>query len=166
MIWSLYSATVVTILTIWLCLSVAAQRRNFRYRQFDALDLLPNGRFFAPRPISFDYFIYVRFKRGDGATLDWQPLHNLAKPWWCFIWNPQHRLRKASSDIVKLFRRTKRAGGEVQLSHPYLLILNAATSSGSSNDVTDVQFLLTRAASFESPQREAIFLSEFHPIKN
>jgi hypothetical protein len=162
--WVAYNTTVTFFLSIWLILSVAAQFKRFSYRKLDRFDLLPTCKFFAPRPISFDYHIYVRCQLHEGMLGDWQPLYLLKKSLWCCLWNPQHRLRKAASDVVKLFRRVSKGNGSVRLSHPYLLILNVASTSFRGPGVIAVQFSLVRSASYELDTHEAIFLSDIHPI--
>jgi hypothetical protein len=161
----IYVRAVPAILGAWLFMAILAQRRPSRILRYDVLGLLPNCRFFAPRPIAFDFEIYSRSFDRLGAPSVWKPLVTSVKGSWCCLWNPGHRLRKTCADLTKLLRQHRKNADVLHLSHPYLQMLSATTELyRDALDATSVQFAITRSRGYEDDTLEIIFLSYTHPL--
>jgi hypothetical protein len=162
---SLGDFVVATILLSWLVASVFAQPRPSRVlasRWYDFNGLLPNYRFFAPRPIAYDYIIEYRFGRGEQPSV-WRSLPIEEKNGMCWVWNPSQRLRKGVNDLVALLLRA-RADDSILVSHPYVAILNVATALAAAEGGIAVQFRVVRSGG-HSCTREIIFRSQAHSVE-
>jgi hypothetical protein len=151
------------ILAIWLIASIVAQFWT-GIRRFDFIGIIPSYRFFAPRPVSRDIQIYFRGfgKENPGP---WMPVWNAEKPWYCFIWNPAHRIQKTLYDIYEDLEPYRESPQIWHTSLPYLVLLNVATARLASNRECDsVQFMIACYAGHEDPTHDVLFLSNRHDI--
>jgi hypothetical protein len=157
---------VIGALFSWLILSILAQRRPTRVFKYDRLGLLPNYRFFAPRPISYDLFLVTRAYGEDGVQEAWRFYDIAQKGLWCFIWNPRHRLRKGITDLISSLRQ-HRDVGSLHLTHAYLVLLNLTTARyRMRGHVAKVQFALVRSNGYEGGDPEMFFLFHIHAVSN
>jgi hypothetical protein len=115
-------------------------------RAWDLLQLIPEWRFFAPRPGRNDYFLLYRCHDADRKPTPWKEVslsrdrgfHNV-------IWNPCRRERKAWLDMVSelldVYKGQPNAGA--QASVPYIAILRAVSREAkASHPGHSVQFLI------------------------
>jgi hypothetical protein len=165
----LRDAIIVAVLVVWFIASVLAQPRasflaKTRWRNFAGL--LPNYRFFAPVPIAFDYQIFYRLVR-EGVAGEWIPLDVPAKPSYCWLWNPQQRLKKAVNDLVTSLHRYRQPGliDKIPASYAYVLILNHVKSLARSEGAS-VQFIVTQTKGFEDKEEHVFFASHAHPLSD
>ena len=163
---------IVAVLAVWFIASVLAQPqpRNpalVKKRRRDFGGLLPNYRFFAPIPIAFDYQIFYRLVREGGVAGEWIPLDVPAKPFYCWLWNPQQRLKKAVNDLVTVFHRYRQLNlvEKIPTSYAYLLILNHVKSVTRPEDAS-VQFIVTQTKGFEDKEEHVLFASYVHPLSD
>jgi hypothetical protein len=152
---------VVGTLFCWFVCSILAQRRPTRMFTFDPGGLLPNYRFFAPRPISFDLYLVTRTSDRDSKGT-WEFYDVSQKSLGCLVWNPHHRLRKGITDLVGSLRRAANSA-HIHLTHPYLVLLNLTVNRyGNRPDVNGVQFALVRSYGYERSSLEMFFISNIH----
>jgi hypothetical protein len=160
---------IVAVFAVWFIASALAQPRSsviVKTRRRDFGGLLPNYRFFAPVPIAFDYQIFYRLVR-EGVAGEWVPLDVPAKPSYCWLWNPQQRLKKAVNDLVTVLHLYRRPDliDKIPASYAYVLILNHVKSLTRSEDAS-VQFIVTQTKGFEDKEEHVFFASLVHsPIK-
>ena len=162
--WTLYNYLAALFLAVWAILSCVVQRTGVPHIVvFDDLGLLPNNRFFAPRPVSMDLALLVRFRDGASDATPWRSMVRGRKhPLLCFVWNPQHRVRKALYDSTELLQDGRLSADIVHVSYPYLLLLNVATAQARHEGHEYVQFAITAYPGFESGIHNLVFLSSFH----
>lgn len=162
---SAYDAFVVVGFASWILCSIYVQRFPRRSLRYDWLGLLPNCRFFAPRPISTDLCIYLRRFDAARLPLGWSPLLSPRKSWWCFIWNPDQKLRKAQHDVLQWLQSYANAPLTWHLSYPYLVVLNAATAVARQDEnCKAVQFMIACYAGYEETVRDVLFVSHVHEV--
>lgn len=162
----LYNTAVIFLLTVFIIATIFAQFKDSKVRKYDILGLLPSFRFFAPRPVTRDLKIYAQAIDINGNETKWKELFGGEKQWYCFLWNPQHRLRKAVIDIYSDIDEFREAKDIWHLSFPYLILLYSSTflfNSDSNN--THVQFMITCYAGNEEQVHDIIFKSNVHAIK-
>jgi hypothetical protein len=159
-----YGLIVGIILGGWLVASVIAQNLHSYVWRFDLLNLLPNCHFFAPKPVSHDMALFIRSHGLPTGPSDWQRILPDAKRSWCFIWNPQHRIRKALFEMLMLLQTSTADKETCHISYPYLVFLNLASSrlKGSPR----VQFLVTAFEGHESSVQKLVFLSYIHQCQS
>lgn len=111
---------------VWALLSVLSQsttKIKNKIKMKDALNILPNYKFFCPNPIKHDYYLYYREQLPDSSWSEWKKIFVGGKmPIICSIWNPFKRDRKVLYKIVKdLKRHTNKKGKMYNLSiHQHL----------------------------------------------
>jgi hypothetical protein len=161
----MFDASIIAFFAIWFLFSILAQSDKPIVLKYDHLGLLPTCRFFAPRPVSKDFSVYAKATGSMNYSTAWKPLFYSKKNWWCFIWNPQHRLRKTIGDLLRQLETTKEMDEFKHLSLPYLTLLNSATSIfAKDKHAESVQFMLTSFAGYEDSTNELVFLSNVHRI--
>jgi hypothetical protein len=155
-----YTAVLAAVLGVWLCASVIAQNLQSSVWQFDFLNLIPNCHFFAPKPVSHDMALFIRSHGLPTGSSKWQPILSDAKGRWCFIWNPQHRIRKALFEILQSLQSSTADQEACHLSYAYLIFLSLASSRLKGHP--KVQFLVTAFEGHESSVQKLVFLSHIH----
>jgi hypothetical protein len=161
----------LALLGTWGSASVLAQlpiERIQRLRRWDLPGLLPQWSFFAPRPGMHDYHLLYRDQLDERTFTDWTEL-SLDRPlaWWCALWNPERRQRKAIYDLVtSLVRDVAQAEGVgYQLSVPYLAILNHISSLERLSAHVGTQFMIMMSDGADSDQvPEPVFVSTVHRV--
>jgi hypothetical protein len=164
------------VLGFWLIVSIAAQlpwKPLTRLRNYDPCGIIPNWSFFAPRPVTFDYHLLYRDQLWDLKLTDWTEIPLvLPRSWWCFVWNPQRRKKKALFDscsmLVRLLGIFKKQGitnpAAMHRSVPYLMLLNYVSQLPHPN-ARGTQFVVMRTFGTESkPDQALVFMSQFHAV--
>lgn len=162
---------IVAVLAGWFVASVLAQPRNSfllktRWRALIG-GLLPNYSFFSPKPVAFDYQIFYRVVRADGAAGEWIPIALPARLFYSCLWNPQQRLKKAVHDLVILLFRYRQGDliKKIHTTHAYVLLLNHVRSITRQEDAS-VQFIVTQTKGFEDQEEHVLFASYLHPLSD
>jgi hypothetical protein len=162
----------------WLVISIIGQvpfSHFSRLRQYDLCGLIPNWSFFAPNPVAFDYHLLYRDELWDLTLTDWTEVSIVKeRPWWCFLWNPKRRRKKALFDSCSMLLRlstTLRKQGNMNpvalhRSVPYLMLLNYI-SHLEHLPARGTQFLVIRTFGPTSePKPALVFMSQFHALDN
>jgi hypothetical protein len=132
------------------------------------LRFVPQWNFFAPTPGVHDYHLFYRDQLASGDVGPWREAGTFARPRRLVdaIWNPDGRAVKAWLDLVPTLSLEAYALRDrpdaVQLTLPYLLLVNyAAHLPGSALSVAR-QVMITRAAPDTEP--EVVFVSRLHGL--
>jgi hypothetical protein len=160
----IYVYVAAIFLGVWLVATVFAQiNQTATFLRVDLFGLIPNCRFFAPKPVSHDLMVYVRSIDEKGVKSHWRPLIDDRKTPWCFVWNPQHRLRKAIHDFTEAMQREEGNSESWHLSYPYLVMLDVATAKCSTlPSVKWVQFVIAASTGFDNETPNLLFVSHTH----
>lgn len=163
---AIYNTILIVFLSLFIVSTILAQSKKSKVRNYDFLGLLPSFRFFAPRPVTRDIKIYAQAFDDNGNESNWKELFVGEKKWYCFLWNPQHRLKKAVIDIYSDIDEFREAKDIWHLSYPYLILLYASTFLFNSNSqYKNVQFMITCYAGNEEDIHDIIFKSNVHSLK-
>ena len=146
---TLVDAILAVFLAAWLGLCIATQFPQDvfqRMRRWDIFHLLPRWSFFAPRPLTSDYHFLYRDSLSDGTHTDWTEL-SFSPPRMALLaslWNPEKRQAKEFCDLVSDLMQHQRVHDEtsIQLTVPYLMLLNYVTHLPRSADWTHTQFMI------------------------
>lgn len=159
---TLYDISLAVLFFCWLIITVIRQKANSKIPASDTLDLIPNCRFFAPRPLSHDYRIYVQGIKEFNDTTNWIPLVDFNRNWWNFLWNPKQKLIKTINDMTQKFLRAKKLH---PLDFEYLIILNRCTQMFMYEpSVVSVKFIIIQKTGFQNSAANIIFQSKTHHI--
>jgi hypothetical protein len=160
----------------WLAVTAAAQEPTRRYdakiRRLDPLGLMiPDWRFFAPRPGMHDQHLLVRDELPNGDFTPWKETCQVEpRKWHHFFWYPGQRAEKvvvdAVSGLITMQPILADRKEDVQVSIPYLTLLNYVTHQVPHHPETKrVQFLIANSAGYdESEEPTMVFLSNPHPL--
>lgn len=166
--WGMYGA-----FATWLGLSIfqQADRPHRLALRIDPTAMaIPNWRFFAPRPATFDYSVLYRDRLPDGALLPWrEEKFSVDRTLAHTMWHPARRMEKALFDAASELVRIAGDLGDIeriQLSVPYLALLNYVTRQVTHDPAAvEVQFLLAQSAGFDDTvEPRLVFLSDFHAL--
>jgi hypothetical protein len=161
--WTAYDLLIASLLAAWMAFSILAQRITSSVFRFDVTGLVPNCRFFAPKPVSLDVTIHIRQGNSSGDFSAWRPVLEARKEWWCFVWNPEHRLKKALFDLTEMLQLHGDNTETRHLTFPYLALLNLTLNHASArNGFSRVQFIISGYAGYEDSVHNIIFLSNLH----
>ena len=101
----------------WGGISLVAQMKDEfkeKIKKYDRLNLIPNYKFFCPKPVRYDYHLYYRIGREGDESGEWKEVSMGAKRnIFCFIWHPQKRYRKIFYKTVKMIRKSQRNGTKI-----------------------------------------------------
>ncbi len=128
MAYTLSDCVIGGVFGVWFAASVVNQffsKGNVWLAKLDPFRLVPQWRFFAPRPGVTDFHLVVRdWSPGPGQWREVPVIHERTSL--SCVWHPGKRLAKAVLDYVGLARRGSRgdAGNSVVVSIAYLGLLN------------------------------------------
>ena len=141
-----------------------------RLGQADRFGFIPRWSFFAPTPGVHNFYLLYRIRFNDGTVGQWVSLCGLDKfrSHWTAIWNPDRRTKKTVFDLAAVLVR-ERADDEqdrarIQLSIPYLLILNYISGLSPRSGVNAVQFLVME--NFQDGSAYPVFVSALHSVES
>jgi len=158
----------LSLLVVWLSLSVLIQLNIASKISFiSRIAIVPNWRFFGPKPLMDDFYLLYRTASRTGVVSDWREIVLSRRgSWFAMIWNPERRLKKAQFDmIVSLARHTADHPDSVLLSVPYVSLLTVAEREARASDAERVQFsVFLRSVSNPHEAIDLLFASDFHPI--
>ncbi|GHO97534.1 hypothetical protein KSF_075820 [Reticulibacter mediterranei] len=154
---------------IWalLCVLVYIPRFKKAIRQRDWFKLVPEWRFFAPRPAQGDFHLLYQDTLHDGSCTNWteaRPM--LERSWWNIVWNPGKRERKALFDVVNMLNmRLSVSDKALQGSIAYLMLLNYISSLPRSLSPAFTRFLLMKShGAFPEKEPDILFISGVHEL--
>ncbi|ARV16644.1 hypothetical protein [Polaribacter sp. SA4-12] len=155
--------TIIALFSFWLISTALYQFNTSFLDKVDIFGLLPSFRFFAPRPVSRDLRVYCKGYTLNREATNWIPVLKSTKNYWCFIWNPDHRLRKSIFDLYEELDPFRKTPDIWHLTLPYLIFLNAAESTLKSKPGIDqIQFTVACFAGFEDSTHDLLFISNLH----
>lgn len=137
-----------------------------RLSQYDLLGLLPNWRFFAPKPFAADYHLVLRYLNEEGRGPHCMEITDVlpmpSRPM-SALWNPHKRLHFGYIDaVIDLVNRAKLLTvDEVEGTLPYWTIANFVAAYVPDRGIRAVQFIVVAADGYR--QREApivVFVSK------
>jgi hypothetical protein len=133
-------------------------------RKWDFLALIPQWNFFAPRPAQHDFLLLYRDQLEDGNLTDWTQVASITqRSGLSIIWNPAKRENKALFDVVTdLAAQISVSISMLELSVPYLTLLNYISSMPRFGPAVFTQFLLMRCGHAQEP--EALYISKLHSL--
>lgn len=158
---------VVSFFVLWLllCLLVYVPRFHDIIRNLDEFALIPEWRFFAPNPGRHDFHLLFRDKFRDGAVGPWTEIAPIdGRRLWNVVLNAGKRKNKALLDCMRDFaKQVNGKGGPIELSIPYLTLLNYVSCIPRNPPSQEVQFLLMYSAGEDiEKDPEILYLSRFH----
>lgn len=157
---------IIAVFSSWLGLAVLVYIPALQpwVRGFDVLGMIPEWRFFAPNPGREDCYLLYRDKLEDGSVTDWTELApTVRRQYWHAFWNPRKRGNKALFDVVRsLMRQIHNQAPGIEVSIPYLTLLNHVSLQPRSDSSAFTQFLLMRSAGDMEP--ELAFMSGLHAL--
>jgi hypothetical protein len=155
----------------WFVLSVCNQfnwRRLRSLRYGDKFRLLPIWTFFAPNPGMTDYHLVVRNVGHDGTPYAWvEHCPPEIRPAWTSVYNPTKRYRKCITDCTQSMLTLSSFRDEqttLQLSVPYLAMLNLVCGLGSTKRAHSCQFAIVQTTGFAADDPSVIFRSAVHKL--
>lgn len=160
----------ILLFAVWLVASqlVWVPRLGARLRSFDVLYLLPDFRFFAPTPGQHNVHLLYRDLFVDGRSTPWVELApGGTRRSWHALWNEHKRVHKARIDLaVALSKHLVADDTTLQLSLPYLVLLQHVTGAARLGRPTATQFLLMRSEGpADARTTTLLFCSEAHPLQ-
>ncbi len=167
-------AALAALFGCWLLVSALAQvevvvPRLRTIRRFDPFSVVPQYNFFAPVPGTKDFHLLVRSTTHNGEFSRWLELTSVPRRrWWNCAWNPDRRERKALFDLATTLARESQACSltALQVSIPYLVLLNHVTAAIAPTGADQVQFLIAvSAGTCSSEDARPMFLSQIHRVR-
>ena len=159
---------------LWGAATVAQQfdRGNRFIRALDPTGLIvPDWRFFAPRPASHEYHLLYRDVMPDGAMTGWNEIDvGTDRSLRHLLWAPHRRLEKglfdATTELIRVVEEV-RDPAVTRLSAAYLALLTMVTHSAPHQDgAAKTQFMLARAAAHEPEVVPSIdYISDWHRLE-
>ncbi|HTK08337.1 MAG TPA: hypothetical protein VL485_14300 [Ktedonobacteraceae bacterium] len=154
---------------IWalLCVLVYIPKLKTIIRQWDWFRLIPEWRFFAPRPAEGDFHLLYQDMFHDGSRTHWTEVRpTIERSWWNIVWNPGKRERKALFDVVNVLNaRIALSDKALEGSLPYLTLLNHISFLPRSLSPAFTRFLLMKSHG-ASPEKkpDILFISGVHEL--
>lgn len=152
-----------TICLVWLILTILRQANRSKVQHFDVLDLIPNCRFFAPKPISKDYRLYSQICSNINSKQDvYHSCFEYKKSWYNFFWNPDQKIIKTTNDLcthIMLNLESK------SYDFPYLILLNLVNRLYKENkEAESIRFVIVAHKGYEDPSPHIVFRSNIHNV--
>ena len=166
---SIVFASAVGLFCGWLAISIFVYVPSLtkRIRRWDSFGLVPQWNFFAPNPARHDFHLLFRDQLQDGTMTEWTEVASIAqRPNWGIVWNPRKRRNKALFDAVTdLAMHVKDSLPAIELSIPYLTLLNYVSGLPRFAGARFTQFLIMRSGSSDQGQKpELFYLSKLHAL--
>jgi hypothetical protein len=169
-----YELAVGGALAVWVFATVAIQLPRLRpwLRSRDFCLLVPEYRFFAPRPAQGDFHLLFRDTYINGTVSQWT---EVCPPGCRYrrhaLWHPYKRQRKALFDsvnsVMELRTQNENAGGRMllEVTTPYLNLLNHVANLPRSPQPELTQFMILQSYGWWSSQESTVlFLSKNHRL--
>ena len=164
------------VLGSWLVATTLSQDPTRKFDKIRKLDptgsLIPDWRFFAPRPGMHDYHLLFRDELPDGEVTAWKQISEIERRHpRHLLWYANRRAEKVLADsvvgIVSFNMLEERNKEDIQLTVPYLTLLNYVTHQiPHADDARRTQFLIAASGGYdESEEPLILFLSNLHPIR-
>jgi hypothetical protein len=164
-----------TVLGTWFVASAVKQEPTRRSKLSERIDphgvFLPDWRFFAPQPGTYDNHLLFRDELADGTVTEWKEVlvageRTLRHA----FWHPNRRGEKivfdTMNEIIKITQEPALEKEDIQVSVAYLTLLNFVThSQRHATGTKRTQFLVARSSGRDVDEEPVmLFLSNRHPI--
>lgn len=166
---NIYDVALIIIFTFWFLLSLLLQWQKkviTKIRSKDLLHLIPNWRFFAPTPARKDYHLEYRIKLKDSKVGIWKRIEfSKQRNYWCVLWYPDKRFRKAFNTSVRRITRMLYEHGydSTAKSIAYLHLLNYLQNNNVVEIIEALQFRIISQQDFASDRKpRLVFTSNWH----
>lgn len=167
----LVTTTIVLLLAAYMALVLISQFDvvGSRVSRADQCGFIPRWSFFAPTPGIHNFYLLYRVRFSDGTVGKWTSLLGLDefRSQSTAVWNPNRRTKKAIFDLVGMLIRERATDEEarvkIQLSMPYLLIINYLSHLAKRSGVDSVQFLVME--SYQDGSAYPVFVSALHSME-
>ena len=126
-------------------------------KKLDILNLIPNYKFFCPKPVRYDYHLYYRLV--DNETVSrWQKIRiGHKKSHISFLWNPAKKENKVFNRMVQLIRENYKGKQKTRFGHMYLTLLDVVRSEIPQRSGKNVQFRITYNQALRDKPAEKIY---------
>jgi len=129
---------------------------------------IPRWTFFAPNPGIHDYHLLYRYQFQGGAVGLWRQVAQLTRrrTKYAVLWNPEKRVNKVLTDLATTlvsYANIREENALIQVSIPYILIINYVSNLPRPWGSIKIQFLLMRRQAIAGSE-EVIFVSSLHSI--
>ena len=155
-----------TILLIWFAGSILNQFFAKELATFNAIQALPNWKFFAPNPAVKDYHLLFRQRLSNSTLTTWSEAQsNSTRRFVPLFWNPKRRQEKALFDLISSFPADSRevSDASIKLSIPYLAVIYHVSNMRLFTEATEYQCLiLALDKACPTAEAEVVLISEFH----
>jgi hypothetical protein len=140
--------------------------------RWDLFEIIPDWKFFAPNPLTCDYYLFARTMNDYRHWGDWYhvPVWN-DRPWYSALWNPGKRKFKLLVDLVSCLEAYRQLGDSdssdtsLQITLPYISLLDYASQAASTTAVTHVQFMIARKTGMSAvAEVKPLFVSFIHTM--
>lgn len=152
------------IFTLWVVFTIVRQLNNSKIQNFDSLDLIPNCRFFAPKPLSKDYRIFSQvISSGDCNGQDvYTSCFSYEKRWYAFAWNPNQKIIKTVNDLcASIIKNLQSKNYDL----PYFILLNMVNELYKHDqDAQKIRFVIVFYSGYENQDYTIAFQSNIHTI--
>lgn len=159
----------------WFLATFLAQdpRRKFdKVRELDKTGaLIPDWRFFAPRPGMHDHHVLMRDELPDDSTTDWREVtsprdRKLVDAIWFVGRRGEKAITDAASGLMAFTANNADRKEAVQVTIPYLTLLNYVTHGVEHHpEAKRTQFLIATSDGYADKEEPTmVFLSNLHPL--
>jgi hypothetical protein len=169
--------TISTLLALWfgswLLISVLCQipgKFSDLIQRVDIFNLIPRWNFFAPSPGTYDVHLLFRDRLPDDTFSPWKEISGCRHtPYFSMIWNPGRRHNKAMFDVTRhiadIASHNQESPEKIQVSIPYITILNFVSARKRKYYACQTQFLLMRSYNRATEKEPTvIFTSSLHDM--
>lgn len=159
----------------WFLATFVSQDPRRKFEKIRNLDqtgaLIPDWRFFAPRPGMHDNHLLMRDELPDDSTTEWKEVmaprdRTLMDALWFVGRRAEKTITDAASGLMQFTEANKDKKNEIQVTIPYLTLLNYVTHSIEHHpDAKRTQFLIATSDGYaEKEEPTMLFLSNLHPV--
>jgi len=161
---------IVVMFGCWVAATVGLQLPGVRpwLRKRDVALLLPEYRFFAPRPAQGDFHLVFRDLYADGTSSQWTEVCSpVTRRLSQALWHPDKRDRKALFDLVVQLNRLhfQEQISVLETTTPYLLILSYVAALRRTPQPNMTQFMIVASYGWWSNRPpEPVLVSRLHRL--
>ena len=128
-----------------------------KLKKLDMLNIVPNYKFFCPKPVRYDYHLYYRVIDNRNPT-DWQKVPiGKKKNGLSFVWNPYKKEKKAFTRMIQLIRQQYKGRKKKTYGYMYMTLLDFVRSQATALNGNGIQFRITYNQNLVDNSAEKVF---------